>query len=158
MLKKNAIIALFALAAIALASASCAKQEVIIVPSVAYLEDLQGLGSSFPESVQETIEEINKERQFSYTVVKSKTDAELKKHARNFLKESGLVFATSYSADKALMDAATEDDESIAVCIGSNEPGSNVCRMTIRTEEASFFAGVIAAKETKTGVVAYLGG
>jgi len=158
--KNVRIIALFFAALFSFASLPACKkaEDKETGPRIAYLADLDSLGSDSSEQVDEAIAEAKKQNTFVFTVYHSKDESELVKNAKDALAKNELVFGTSYSANKAIMDNVSADSDTIGVTINSYEGNENVVSINMASEEAAFFAGVIAAKETQSGAVAYLGG
>jgi basic membrane protein A len=152
--KKSAL----ALALLLLISyASCKQPAREPENSIAYLSDPPWLQSSNTQAVSSVLESLSNENGFGYSLLKAGNESEMAALAKSAVEKNGLVFATSFATDKALIDAAFDDMDTIIACFGANSEESNVCNLSIRTEEAAFFAGIIAAVESKTGAVAYLG-
>lgn len=71
-----------------------------------------------------------------------------------------LYIGTSYAVNNELLHAIDDKSKAVLAMIGSDIPTekNNVVSVTFRDEESAFLAGYLAAAESKTGVIGYIGG
>jgi basic membrane protein A len=122
-----------------------------------YLEDLQGLGTNHTESVKNAMADLAADNAFSFTSLPAKTYEDAVGNVANIPEGLDLIFGTSYTANKVLSDSTSEITTHKVICIDDEMSNDYVANVVLRNEEAAFFAGVIAANESSSNKVAYMG-
>lgn len=114
---------------------------------------------SFNESAYNGAEAFKKESGQSYMDFELKNPTELEGVLRKLAQRGGNpIVAMGFNSAEALTKVSAELPKSNFVIIDSEVKGTNVKSVQFREEEGSFLVGALAAMNSKTGKVGFIGG
>ncbi len=91
--------------------------------------------------------------------IQTRTPAEFEENFRQYgVQGYQLVVGHGFEFQDAAMRVAPDYPNTVFVCTSGNSTGPNVAGMNFAFEEASFQAGMIAARLSKTGTIGAIGG
>ena len=142
-----------------LSAAACGEDpEQDPTVKIAYMKDVNGYEAGNEAKVA-VAKDFLSEHVFTLDYIETKTVKDAAENAKSILeKDYDLIIATSYTTSKALSDSMSETASSSVLTIGYDFSSEQINSVILKHEEAAFFGGIIAASESKTKKIAYLGG
>ncbi len=126
---------------------------------IAYMTDTYGEEDSVNKQVIEGINESFENYEYSFDIMTPKTNSEYESIATSLLSASqyDLVISNSSAVCSALLSAQSQYSGSNLAFIGYKDETNNSMSITFKNEEGAFLAGIMAALNTKSNVVGYIG-
>ncbi len=128
--------------------------------SIAYVTDINGAKNEKNSEVIDGIEEAFDSSDFDLTVVEPKTQESYFQTCRSLIVSGSfdLIIASDYTVADSLISLKQDFPLSTFGVIGSEDETGSSMSLTFKNEELGFLAGVVAASETKSGIVGFMGG
>lgn len=127
---------------------------------IVYLQDIEGLQSGNSQKVETVLSQLSTEFEFVSKFYPSQTQQDVEKNAQSAVEnenENTIVFASGYATNKAIADSVSENTKARAVLVDYPHSVDYACNVIIKNEEAAYLAGVVAASDSQTGAIGYLG-
>ena len=123
------------------------------------MTDTYGEEDSVNKQVIEGINESFENYEYSFDIMTPKTNSEYESIATSLLSASqyDLVISNSSAVCSALLSAQSQYSGSNLAFIGYKDETNNSMSITFKNEEGAFFSGIMAALNTKSNVVGYIG-
>jgi basic membrane protein A len=138
----------------------CAAQSDTNEVKIAYITDASGEKSEPNVSVIEAMNEILEYDKFSYKIYSCNSNEECEKNAEAaYSSDYDMIIGSSNIVNNYLMSCKSNDGSGPDIAlIGNVDDNQNTLSIDFKMEEASFLAGVLAASESETGIIGYVGG
>ena len=142
-----------------LSAAACGEDdEEDPAVKIAYMKDVNGYEAGNEEKVT-IAKDFLSEHVYTLDYIETKTVKDAAGTAKSILeKDYSLIISTSYTTSKALSDSMNENVTSAVLTIGYDFSSDQINSVVLKHEEAAFFGGIIAATESESKKIAYLGG
>jgi len=126
---------------------------------VALVSDIGGFGdNSYNDQLRSAINEVDKKINLSIDFRESKLMTEYLENINYFAENKfDLIWGVGFTMEQAIEEAAQMYPERNFVIFDGIVEEENVMSLTFKKEEAGFLAGVIAALESQTSAVAFIG-
>ncbi len=134
------------------------KVRAAIVTDVGGVDD-RSFNQSAWEGLQEWGEMHKMKKDNGFTYFQSKNEADYVTNLNNAVKRKyNIVFGIGYALENAIKEVAAKEKDTNFVIVDSVVEAPNVASVGFADHEASYLAGVAAAKTTKTKHVGFIGG
>ena len=133
--------------------------------SVAMVSDTGGVDDkSFNQSAWEGIQAFGKENGLKegkggYTYLQSESDADYTTNLNQLVRQNyNLIYGIGFTMEDAIGEVAEQNPEGKFAIVDSVVDADNVASITFKEHEGSFIVGVIAAMQTKSNKIGFVGG
>lgn len=126
---------------------------------VALVSDIGGFGdNSYNDQLRSSLNKANNEFNLSLEFKESKLMSEYLENINKFAEDKyDLIWGLGFTMEQAIKEAAQMYPDTDFVIFDGIVEEENVMSLTFRKEEAAFLAGVIAALESESSAVAFIG-
>lgn len=132
--------------------------------TVAMVTDVGGIDDkSFNQSAWKGLQEFGKDNDLDegkgYNYLQSKSDADYVTNLNTLARQGyDLVFGIGFLMQPSVEEIAKQQKDQKFAIVDSEVAQPNVASILFKEQEASFLAGLVAAKATKTNKVGFIGG
>lgn len=128
--------------------------------SIAYISDVASLDSNSEKYVTSAFDEIKQYYEISYEVYTPASEAEIGDIVSKVLADPkyNLVIGSSYAVNSALKQQMTDETKALVSLLGTADEAGRCASVTFKTEESAFLAGLLAAMNSTSKTVGYVGG
>lgn len=126
---------------------------------VALVSDIGGFGdNSYNDQLKEAINKVDEDLNLETDFIESKLMTEYLDNVNYFSeKKFDLIWGVGFTMEQAIEEAAQMYPETNYVIFDGIVEEKNVMSLSFKKEEAAFLAGVIAALESESSAVAFIG-